>query len=101
MVNFVLNDLGRPTFIGFQPGLELRILVTDFDFPVARRFSWPTQQRQTAFFRFVLAGCRQNLRIKHRLNLSVFKKYDDTLAYTDHIGGHAHAAFPVGKQRIL
>ena len=100
MVNFMLNDLCRPAGEGFQPGLEVQILIADLDFLIAFGFSGTAQQRKTAFLRIVLAFRLDDLRIQHGHIGSFVVKYDDPLGHTDHVGCHAHTALLVGNQGI-
>ena len=65
MVNFVLDDLGRPAGEGLDAGLELLILPLNLDRLIAFARPWAAQQGKTAFGSIVEGGCFDDLRVKH------------------------------------
>ena len=99
MIDFVLDDLGRPTGIGFKPGLKLGILVFDFNGPIPLDGP-PSVQRKATFLGFVAVRTLYDFGVKHDHVRAFVVKNDDTLANSDHVCCHADAAFRVGSQGI-
>ena len=100
MVNFVLDDLGRPALKGLDARLHLLILVLHLNFSTALGGPRAAQQAQAAFFRLVLPCRLQDHGVEHRQIFSLGIYRNDILAHTDHIGRHAHAGFFMVHQRF-
>ena len=100
MVHLVLDDLGCPALVIFDPGLEIRGLPADLDLLIALTLPGTAQQRQAALLRFVGALSLEDLRIQHGGVGGPILEYNDILRHTDHVCRHAHAALLVMEQGI-
>ena len=99
VVDLVLDDLGGPAGEGSETGLEFFVLPLDLDGLIALRFP-AAGEGETALLRLVGAGALDDDGVEHDVIFAVVVKDDDALADADHVGGHAHAAVPVGGQGV-
>ena len=104
MINLMLNYLCSPIAEVFGVDFHFKRLELNFDSFIPLALTRAAEKRQTAFFGFIYARLRDNLRIKHhrisRSSSALVKKGDDALAYANHIRSHADTAFSMRHQRI-
>ena len=101
VVHLVLDDLGGPAVVELDFRFHLFVLKAEADGTVAQAFARAAKKGEAAFFCLIGAGALHDLGIEHHGadggGAAVIPKGDDIFANTDHIGGHAHAGFPVGQ----
>ena len=100
MVNFVLDDLGRPAGKGFDAGLELLVLPFDFNRLITLAGTRTAKKGQATLLGFVWPGHFDDFRIEHNHIGSCVIKGDDPPEHPNHIGSHTHTAFPVGGEGV-
>ena len=98
-MRFVLDALGRPAGEGLEAGLELLVLILNFDgFPPLGLAD--TSEGQTAFLRLVGPGLLDDFRVEHDHISAFIVKDDDALVHANHVGCHTYAAVLVGGEGV-
>ena len=104
MVDFVLYDLCRPTFVILGAGLHLQGLVLNLDSLIPLALAGTAEQRQTSFFGIVRLILFQNDRVEHYgvrgLPSAFIQEGDDAFSYTYHIRSHTNAILSVSHQGL-
>lgn len=77
VVDFVLDDLGRPAGESLEAGLEFLVLVLHLDGQPAFGLANPSQ-REAALLRLIGAGFLDDLRVEHDHVDTLIVKGDDT-----------------------
>ena len=95
MIDFVLYNLGYPTFKETRPTPKLCVVIAQAYRLITLRFAFATK-RQTAFFRIVSARFLDDLRVIHDVFDAFIGDGNDTLSYADHIRRKPDACVFVG-----
>ena len=91
----LLDDLGGKSGICLAAGLEIHVLIRNFNALIPQGAS-NSGQRKTAFFCFIcFFGAAGNDRIDHDKRKSSKTDDDDALVHSDHVGGKSNAAIMV------
>ena len=93
-------NLGGPAGKSFDAGLELFVLLPDFDGLIALARARTAQKRKAAFLCIIRFGRLDNLRVEHRHICSFVIKHNDSLINVDHVYLHTNAGILVDCQCI-
>ena len=75
------------------------VLVAYFDGPPAPGFPG-AGEGEAPLLRLIGTGFSDDLRVEHHHVSALVLKYDDAPVYADHVGRHADAVLPVGRQGV-
>lgn len=102
MIDLMLNDLGGESAERPMPFAQPQILPDQFN-PFIACSAALALQRQASFRGLVFTISSHDAWVEHNRDASAeirIHERDDSFAYTDHVGGHAHASVPVGVQCV-
>ena len=104
MVDFVLNNLCRPTLVVLGASLHIQGLILDLDGLIAFALTGATEQRETSLFGIVRLILFEDDRVEHygicRSSSAFVQECDDALSNTYHICCHTNTGLSVSHQGL-